>query len=206
MNVVLVDAYDSFVYTIDHYLRTLGLVTTVFRCDDPGLPDALAQRPAFLVLGPGPGRPEDAGYLHIVRTYQGTLPILGVCLGHQAIGMAFGGTVVQAAVCMHGKTSTVINDGQGVFAHTAGRPITAARYHSLVVSRKDLPDDLVVSAYASDDNQVMGIRHRHLPIEGVQFHPESIATDGGASIFASFIAGHVLATASRRRPINPIVP
>lgn len=206
MNVVLVDAYDSFVYTIDHYLRTLGLSTKVVRCDDPRLPDALARHPSFLVLGPGPGRPEDAGYLHIIRTYQGKLPILGVCLGHQAIGMAFGGSVVRAKVCMHGKTSTVINDGQGVFAHTAGRPITAARYHSLVVSRNGLPQDLVVSAYANDDNQVMGIRHRHLPIEGVQFHPESIATDGGALIFASFIAGHVPAAASLGRPTHPIVP
>lgn len=206
MNVVLVDAYDSFVYIIDHTLRTLGLTTTVLRCDDPSLPDALAQRPSFLVLGPGPGRPEDAGYLHIIRTYQGVLPILGVCLGHQAIGMAFGGSVVRAKVCMHGKTSTVINDGQGVFAHTAGRPVIAARYHSLVVSRNGLPDDLVVSAYASDDRQVMGIRHRYLPIEGVQFHPESIATDDGARIFASFIAGHVNVNASCEPPPNPILP
>lgn len=206
MNVVLVDAYDSFVYTIDHYLRTLGLTTTVLRRDDPRLHDALARRPAFLVLGPGPGRPEGAGYLQLLHAYQGKLPILGVCLGHQAIAMAFGGTVVRAQVCMHGKTSTVINDGLGVFTRTAGRPITAARYHSLVVSRNDLPDELIISGYASDDNQVMGIRHRTLPIEGVQFHPESIATDGGVSIFASFIDGHVPTTTSHRSPTNPIVP
>lgn len=191
MNVVLVDAYDSFVYTIDHYLRTLGLTTKVLRCDDQRLDSELARRPAFVVLGPGPGRAEEAGYLQIIRTFSGLVPILGVCLGHQAIGMAFGGQVVRADVCMHGKTSTVINDGLGVFKQTGGRPMTATRYHSLVVSRNGFPDDLVVSAYASDDQQVMGVRHRHLPIEGVQFHPESIATEGGPSIFSSFIDHHV---------------
>ena len=107
MNVVLVDAYDSFVYTIDHYLRTLGLSTTVLRFDDPRLDIALARRPAFIVLGPGPGRPEEAGYPQIIRKYHRVLPMLGICLGHQAIALAFGGHVVRADVCMHGKTSTV---------------------------------------------------------------------------------------------------
>lgn len=191
MNVVLVDAYDSFVYTIDIYLRTLGLSTKVLRCDAPFLERELDRRPDFLVLGPGPGRPEEAGYLRLIQRYQGRMPILGVCLGHQAIGMAFGGQIVRAESCMHGKTSIVINDGLGVFQRTEGRPMVATRYHSLVVSRQGLPDDVVITAHASDDHEIMGIRHRKLPIEGVQFHPESIATVQGASIFSSFIDGYV---------------
>lgn len=191
MNVILVDAYDSFIYIIDHYLRTLGLVTKVIRCDDPKLLSELASRPSFVVLGPGPGRPEEAGYLKIIDEYKGVMPIFGVCLGHQAIGMAFGGEIIRANTCMHGKTSSIINDGLGVFRKNKGKPLTATRYHSLVVSKKNLPADLIVSGYANDDHQIMGLRHRFMPIEGVQFHPESISTENGVSIFSSFIDEYV---------------
>lgn len=192
MNAILVDAYDSFVYTIDHYLRTLGIATKVVRCDDERLFFELASQPSFVVLGPGPGRPEEAGYLRIIERYKGVMPILGVCLGHQAIGMAFGGAIIRAEKCMHGKTSTIINDGLGVFRKIQGKPFTATRYHSLVVSKNNLPSDLIASAYSNDDRQIMGLRHRFLSIEGVQFHPESIATEDGVSIFSSFIDDYVL--------------
>ncbi|WP_182282879.1 anthranilate synthase component II [Comamonas testosteroni] len=194
MNVILVDAYDSFIYTIDHYLRTLGLVTKVMRCDDSELFSELTIRPSFVVLGPGPGRPEEAGYLQIIDQYKGVIPILGVCLGHQAIGMAFGGEIIRSNTCMHGKTSRIINDGLGVFRNNGGKPFAATRYHSLVVSEKNLPADLVVSGYANDDHQIMGLRHRFMPIEGVQFHPESIATKDGASIFSCFIEEYVFSS------------
>ncbi len=201
MNVILVDAYDSFIYTIDHYLRTLGLATKVMRCDDPDLFPQLTRRPAFVVLGPGPGRPEAAGYLEIINQYKGFIPILGVCLGHQAIGMAFGGTIIRANTCMHGKTSRVINDGLGVFKKNGGKPITATRYHSLVVSEENLPSDLVITGYADSDHQIMGLRHRVMSIEGVQFHPESIATEDGASIFSSFIDEYVSSKIATHRQI-----
>lgn len=194
MNVLLVDAYDSFVYIIDHHLRSLGLQTRVLRCDDPQLNQSLTLPTDFLVLGPGPGRPEEVGYPQLIHKLEGHLPILGVCLGHQAIGMAFGGKVVNANSCMHGKTSRVLNDGLGVFRKIERRPFLATRYHSLVVGHQDLSEDLVVSAYAEDDGHIMGLRHRHYPIEGVQFHPESITTEYGASIFTSFIDSYVWPT------------
>ncbi len=197
MNVLLVDAYDSFVYIIDLYLRSQGLRTRVLRCDDPSL-DSIAHQTGFVVLGPGPGRPEEAGYPRLIRKLEGRVPILGVCLGHQAIALAYGGRVVRANACMHGKTSTVINDGRGVFAALGRRPFRATRYHSLVANRDDLPDALTISAYAEDDHHVMGLRHRDYPIEGVQFHPESVATEHGASIFTSFVDSY-LTTASGRR-------
>ncbi|PCE30210.1 anthranilate synthase component II [Burkholderia ubonensis] len=186
MNVALVDAYDSFVYVIDLYLRTMGLQTRVLRCDDPRIDRLLAEPPSAVVLGPGPGRPEDAGYPQMIRALEGRVPVMGVCLGHQAIGLAYGGEVVRAGTCMHGKTSVVANDGTGVFAKTSGKPFSATRYHSLVIARDSVPDPLVVSAHALDDNEVMGVRHRRYPIEGVQFHPESISTENGMSIFSSF--------------------
>jgi len=193
MNAVLVDAYDSFVYIIDQYLMKLGVRTTVLRCDDVGLDAALDGDIDFVVLGPGPGRPEDARYPQLLSRLMGRTPVLGVCLGHQAIALAFGGTVERAAVCIHGKTSMVLNDGQGVYAHTGGRPFPATRYHSLVVRSDRLSDDLVITSRARDDGHVMGLRHRHMPIEGVQFHPESVCTEDGESIFASFVDSHVLA-------------
>lgn len=192
MNALLVDAYDSFVYIIDQYLQELKVRTRVLRCDDESLTDVLDDAWNFVVLGPGPGRPEEAGYPGLLRRLVGSVPVLGVCLGHQAIGLHFGGQVVRAKHCMHGKTSVVLHDGQGLYSHTNGRPFVATRYHSLVVQTEGLSDDLVVSARAREDGQVMGLRHRHLPVEGVQFHPESIGTDDGISIFDSFIQCHVL--------------
>lgn len=197
MKVVLVDAYDSFVHLIDQHLRAMGLKTSVIRCDDAALAQALAQPVDFVVLGPGPGRPEEADYPRLLKMLEGRVPVLGVCLGHQAIGLAYGGEVVGAGVCVHGKTSVMLNDGEGVFAHTGGRPFAATRYHSLVVRDEGLPDDLVVSARSRDDAHVMGLRHRRFAIEGVQFHPESIRTEGGASIFSSFIDQHVAGRAGR---------
>lgn len=192
MKAILVDAYDSFIYTIDHYLRTLGIATKVVRCDEERLFFELANKPSFVVLGPGPGRPEEAGYLRIIERYKGVVPILGVCLGHQAIGMAFGGEIVRAEKCMHGKISTIHSDGLGVFRGMQAKSFAATRYHSLVVSKENLPSDLIISARSTDDRQIMGLRHRIFSIEGVQFHPESIATEDGVSIFSSFIDEYVL--------------
>ncbi|KVM61289.1 hypothetical protein WJ58_05215 [Burkholderia ubonensis] len=202
MKVVLVDAYDSFVYVIDIYLRSIGLETHVMRYDDPAITRMLADPPKAVVLGPGPGRPEEARYPDMIRELEGRVPVLGVCLGHQAIGMAYGGRVVRAPVCMHGKTSVIANDGMGVFGKTSGKPFSATRYHSLVIARDSLPDELVSTAHSLDDHQVMGVRHRCFPVEGVQFHPESISTENGLSIFSSFFE-HYLGCASRERGAVP---
>ncbi|WAI84922.1 MULTISPECIES: anthranilate synthase component II [Achromobacter] len=191
MNVLLVDAYDSFVYLIDHHLRSLGLLTRVIRCDDPALNEALLYSPAFVVLGPGPGRPEKARYPELVRAAAGRVPILGVCLGHQGIAQAYGCNIVQAVTCMHGKTSSIVHDNQGVFGELTDTPFLATRYHSLVVDPRSVPPSLQVSAHAADDGHIMGLRHKSLPVEGVQFHPESICTQHGASIFTGFIRRHV---------------
>ncbi|WP_425260293.1 anthranilate synthase component II [Rubrivivax sp. RP6-9] len=192
MKALLIDAYDSFVFIIEQYLRSLALETLVLRCDDPSLDLAIdSARPDFIVLGPGPGRPEEAGYPQLIQRCKGRLPLLGVCLGHQAIGMAFGGTVVRAANCMHGKTSLILHDGHGVFTHTGGRALWATRYHSLIVDPAGLGSDIAVTARSCEDGYVMGLRHRQLPIEGVQFHPESVSTEGGLQIFHSFISSHV---------------
>lgn len=193
MKALLIDAYDSFVFIIEQYLRTLNLQTQVLRCDAPDIQTRIGSGSwDLIVLGPGPGRPESAGYLQLIEQCRGNLPLLGVCLGHQAIGQAFGGAVVRARNCMHGKTSSILNDGAGVFAHTGGRPIRATRYHSLVVESEGLHRDVIVTARSRDDGYVMGLRHASLPIEGVQFHPESITTEDGLSIFRSFIVTHVL--------------
>jgi anthranilate synthase component II len=196
MKALLIDAYDSFVFIIEQYLRALDLQTLVLRCDDPKLDGAIeTARPDFIVLGPGPGRPEEAGYPQLIQRCKGRLPLLGVCPGHQAIGLAFGASVVRAANCMHGKTSLILHDGQGVFTHTGGRPLWATRYHSLIVDPASLHKEMSVTARSCDDGYVMGLRHRQLPIEGVQFHPESVSTEGGLQIFRSFISCHV-----QRRP------
>lgn len=192
MKALLIDAYDSFVFIIEQYLRVLKLHTRVLRCDDARIPAMIESAwPDFIVLGPGPGRPEDAGYPGLIQASKGRLPLLGVCLGHQAIGMAFGGEVVCAERCMHGKTSLILHDGAGVFSHTGGRPLRATRYHSLIVDPARLSGGLGVTARSCDDGYVMGLRHATLPIEGVQFHPESVGTEGGLQIFRSFIATHV---------------
>ncbi|KPX24228.1 anthranilate synthase component II [Pseudomonas syringae group genomosp. 3] len=192
MKVFLIDAYDSFVFIISQYLEQLGLETHVERNDVPDLIKKIeAYAPDFCVLGPGPGHPQDAGYSELIQHFKGSLPILGVCLGHQAIGLAFGGAVIRADHVMHGKISTIKNDGRGVYAHTDKRSIQATRYHSLIISDEGLPDVLEVTSTSTDDGYIMGVRHLGYPIEGVQFHPESIMTEDGVEIFRSFIEQYV---------------
>lgn len=188
MKVFLIDSYDSFVFIISQYLEQLGLETRVERNDAPNLIKHIEDYgPDFCVLGPGPGHPQNAGYVEIIRHFKGRIPLLGVCLGHQAIGLAFGGDVIRAAHVMHGKVSTICNDGLGVYSHTGTNPIKATRYHSLIIDDKSFPSCLAVTSTSEDDGYIMGVRHRDLPIEGVQFHPESILTEGGLEIFKSFI-------------------
>ncbi|AZE82786.1 Anthranilate synthase, amidotransferase component [Pseudomonas orientalis] len=191
MKVFLIDAYDSFVFIISQYLEQLGLETHVERNDVPNLIERIeAYAPDFCVLGPGPGHPQDAGYIEVIQHFKGSLPILGVCLGHQAIGLAFGGSVIRASHVMHGKISTIDNDGRGVYNRTEGRSIKATRYHSLIIDNRGLPGELAVTSTSTDDGYIMGVRHADYPIEGVQFHPESILTEDGLGIFKSFIEQH----------------
>ncbi|WP_018635046.1 anthranilate synthase component II [Parafrankia elaeagni] len=189
MTVFVVDAYDSFVHIIVEYLGALGADTAVVR-SGTHTPDGLAsRRPSALVLGPGPGHPADSGHVELVNRFAGELPVLGVCLGHQAIALAFGGGVHLADNLMHGRTSTISHDGAGVFAGLSDR-LTVTRYHSIVVA-EPLPAGLVATARSTDDGHIMGLRHRDLPIEGLQFHPESIATPDGSVMLANFLAAAV---------------
>ncbi|GIG90422.1 anthranilate synthase component II [Plantactinospora endophytica] len=185
MNVLLVDAYDSFVHIIRQYLRDLGVAVETVRSGTVPAPDLLARAPDAVVLGPGPGHPAESGHIELVRLFAGRAPILGVCLGHQAVALAFGGQIRIADRLMHGRTSPVRHDGRGVFRGLAPE-LVATRYHSLVVE-EPVPDPLEVTAHSADDGYVMGLRHRHLPIEGVQFHPESITTAGGMRLLANFL-------------------
>jgi anthranilate synthase/aminodeoxychorismate synthase-like glutamine amidotransferase len=185
--ILVIDNYDSFTYNLVQYLGELGTMPIVRRNNEITLDEIAALAPAQIVISPGPGRPEQAGItLEVIKRFGPSIPLLGVCLGHQAIGMAFGGSVVRAAAPMHGKTSTIRHDGKGVFAGIAS-PFTVARYHSLVVERKDLPDVLEISAQTEDDGTVMALRHRQLPIHGVQFHPESILTREGTHLLRNFL-------------------
>jgi anthranilate synthase/aminodeoxychorismate synthase-like glutamine amidotransferase len=196
--VLVIDNYDSFVYNLVQYLGELGAEPVVHRNDAISLADVPAINPDGVLISPGPGRPEDAGIsTPLVTAVAGRVPILGVCLGHQCIAQAFGGEVVPAPVLMHGKTSMVRHDGRGVLAGLAD-PFQATRYHSLVVSPENLPDTLVVTA-TSEDGTVMGVRHRALPAEGVQFHPESILTDDGHRLLANWLmqCGQATTTSSR---------
>ncbi|MFD9128876.1 anthranilate synthase component II [Kitasatospora sp. NPDC059571] len=187
MKVLLVDAYDSFSHIIDQYLRSLGARTTVVRSRTRTPAQLVAQAPDAVVLGPGPGHPADSGHVELVHAFAAErIPLLGVCLGHQAIGLAYGGRVSVAPRPKHGKTSPVDHDGAGVFATAAPGPLTVTRYHSLVVD-EPLPAELRLTARALDDGTVMGLRHTELPVEGVQFHPESITTQGGERLFAAFL-------------------
>ncbi len=187
--VIVIDNYDSFTYNLVQYLGELGAEPRVIRNDAGTVEDVVAMRPDRIVISPGPGRPEDAGMtMDIIRRLGQTTPILGVCLGHQAIGAVFGGSVIRATVPMHGKTSIIEHDGQGVFRGIAG-PFVASRYHSLVVADAGLPADLVVSARTREDNTIMGLRHRGWPVHGVQFHPESILTSEGKTILRNFLEG-----------------
>ena len=185
MRVLLLDNYDSFTYNLAQYLGELGHAPMVHRNDEIALDGVDALAPDRIVISPGPGRPEDAGIsVDVIRRYGSRIPVLGVCLGHQAIGYAFGGDVVRAPVLMHGKVSTVKHDGRGIFSGVT-QPFVAGRYHSLVVA-DPVPGALEISA-RTDDGVVMGLRHREFPIHGVQFHPESVLTGEGRKILRNFL-------------------
>src|SRR6059058_5622110 len=174
--ILVIDNYDSFTYNLVQYLGELGADIKVMRNDAVTLEEVAAAKPSRIVISPGPGRPEQAGVtMQVIRELGRTTPILGVCLGHQAIGAVFGGSVVRASVPMHGKTSTIEHNGRGVFSGLTA-PFLASRYHSLVVADAGFPADLEVTARTQEDGTIMGLRHRSLPIHGVQFHPESILT------------------------------
>ena len=183
---LLIDNYDSFTYNLVQYFGELECEVSVFRNDAIGLDEIAAMAPDRIVISPGPCTPNEAGIsLDLIREFAPRIPILGVCLGHQAIGQAFGGQVVRPRVPMHGKVSTVFHDGKGVFAGLPN-PVEATRYHSLVIDRRSVPDCLEVSAKTWDD-EIMGLRHRDFPCEGVQFHPESILTPQGKDLLRNFL-------------------
>jgi anthranilate synthase component 2 len=184
--ILVVDNYDSFTYNLVHYLAELGAPTRVIRNDALSVEEALALRPEAILLSPGPCTPNEAGIcLELLASAPADLPILGVCLGHQAIGQAFGGEVIRAKTLMHGKTSPIHHKGDGVFAGLRDG-FTAARYHSLAVLSEPLPPVLEVTAW-TDDGEIMGLKHKDRPVYGVQFHPESIATEGGHQLLANFL-------------------
>jgi anthranilate synthase component 2 len=184
--ILVIDNYDSFTYNLVQYLGELGARLRVVRNDALDVDGVARLAPERIVVSPGPGTPDQAGVsLDVIRRLGPTMPILGVCLGHQAIGQAFGATVARARAQMHGKTSHIRHDGRGVFAGLSN-PFVATRYHSLVVLPNTVPDDLEVTARA-EDGEVMGLRHRRHPIEGVQFHPESILTVEGKRLLANFL-------------------
>jgi anthranilate synthase component 2 len=186
MRVTLIDNYDSFTFNLVHYFGELGAEVSVWRNDEIGVDDALAARPDAIVLSPGPCTPNEAGIcLDLIRAASGTTPILGVCLGHQAIGQAFGGTVKRAPAPMHGKVSRISHNARGLFRGLNG-PFKATRYHSLIIEREGAPAALEVSA-ESDDGLIMAVAHRALPIHGVQFHPESIESEHGHAVLRNFL-------------------
>ena len=189
--VLMLDNYDSFTYNVVQYLGELGANVKVVRNDELSVAQIEALNPERIVVSPGPCTPNEAGVsLELIRHFAGKLPILGVCLGHQSIGQAFGGDVVRARQVMHGKTSPVFHEDTGVFAGL-NNPLTVTRYHSLVVKLETLPDCLEVTAWTRNDDgsvdEIMGLRHKTLNVEGVQFHPESILTEQGHELFANFL-------------------
>ena len=184
--ILMLDNYDSFTYNLVQYLGELGAAVRVVRNDEMTIAQIEALAPAKIVISPGPCSPNEAGVsLEVIRTFAGRIPILGVCLGHQAIGQAFGGAVVHAKELMHGKTSPVTHTGEGVFAGLP-TPFTATRYHSLAVERSSLPAELAVTAW-TDDGEIMGLAHTRFDVEGVQFHPESILTEHGHRMLGNFL-------------------
>lgn len=191
---LMIDNYDSFTYNLVQYFGELGAEVVVHRNDQITVDDVAALKPRHIVLSPGPCTPDDAGIcLELIERLKGQFPILGVCLGHQAIGQAFGGTVVRARQVMHGKTSAVVHNSHGVFRDLPS-PYTATRYHSLIVDRVGLPDCFETTAWTVTDDgaidEIMGIRHKTLPIEGVQFHPESILTEHGHALLKNFMEAY----------------
>ena len=186
--ILMIDNYDSFTYNLVQYLGEIGAEVAVFRNDEISIQEIEAMQPSQIVVSPGPCAPDQAGVsLEAIARFAGRIPILGVCLGHQAIGQAFGGRVVRAGTVMHGKTSRIRHDGQGVFSRIPD-DFVATRYHSLAVERATLPDSLAVSA-ESEDGEIMGLRHRAMPVEGVQFHPEALLTEHGRQMLQNFIQG-----------------
>ncbi len=185
--ILVIDNYDSFTYNLVQYLGELGTTPFVRRNDEITVDEIASLKPERIVISPGPGRPEQAGItLDVIKRFGPTTPLLGVCLGHQAIGMAFGGEVVRANVPMHGKTSSISHDGRGVFKDIAS-PLNVARYHSLIVDRQGWPADLEVAAEVDNEGTVMALRHRTFPVHGVQFHPESIMTREGQHLLRNFL-------------------
>jgi anthranilate synthase/aminodeoxychorismate synthase-like glutamine amidotransferase len=187
MTVLLIDNYDSCTYNLYQYLGELGATVEVVRNDQVTLEDIDEMRPGHIIISPGPGNPDDAGISKdVIRRFGATTPILGVCLGHQCIGEVYGGIIEGAGEILHGKVSRITHDGKGVFAGIDS-PIEATRYHSLAIRPDSLPAELEVSAH-SESGVIMGVRHRTLPVEGVQFHPESILTPSGHAILKNFLA------------------
>jgi anthranilate synthase component 2 len=192
--ILMIDNYDSFTYNLVQYLGELGADVQTHRNDQITVKEVARLAPSHIVLSPGPCTPNEAGIcLELIRELAGKVPILGVCLGHQSIGQAFGGKVVRAREVMHGKTSAIHHGGQGVFRQLPA-PFTATRYHSLIVADDGFPDDLEVTAWTQRDGgaraEVMGLKHRTLPLEGVQFHPESILTEHGHDLLRNFLEGY----------------
>jgi anthranilate synthase/aminodeoxychorismate synthase-like glutamine amidotransferase len=189
--VFVLDNYDSFTYNLVQYLGELGAEVVVRRNDQVTVAQVEAMRPERILLSPGPCTPQEAGIsIELVRHFAGKVPVLGVCLGHQAVGAAFGGEIVRARKLMHGKTSAVLHDNKTIFQGLA-QPMTATRYHSLIVEEKNLPKELEVSAYTTESDGsrvIMGLRHRRFPVEGVQFHPESVLTGEGKRLMGNFLA------------------
>ncbi len=186
---VMIDNYDSFTFNLVQYFGQLKVEVGVWRNDQINLPQLKQINPTHIVISPGPGSPDQAGIsLDVISKLAGRIPILGVCLGHQAIGQAFGGRVVNAGRLMHGKTSLIYHDGGGIYKGIPS-PFQATRYHSLMVSNENLPSCLAVSAWTSE-GEIMGLRHKELPVEGVQFHPESILTEHGLDLLRNFINNH----------------
>ena len=185
--ILLLDNYDSFTYNLAQYLGELGCQVEVHRNDRISVEQIARRKPERIVISPGPCTPQEAGIsVEMVQKLAGKIPILGVCLGHQAIGAAFGGKIIRAPKLFHGKTSQIRHDGTGVFRGLPN-PFTATRYHSLIVERKSLPADLQVTA-ETDDDIIMGMQHKHYPLMGVQFHPESVLTDSGKQLLKNFLS------------------
>ena len=185
--ILLIDNYDSFTYNLAQFLGQLGETLEVHRNDQITLAQIAAKKPARIVISPGPGTPKNSGIcLDLIREFAGEIPILGVCLGHQAIGEAFGGRVVRAPKIMHGKTSRIHHDGRTIFSRLP-QDFAATRYHSLIVERKSVPRSLEISA-RTDDGTIMGLRNRKMRLEGVQFHPESVLTDVGLQLLRNFLS------------------
>ena len=183
---LMIDNYDSFTYNLVQYLSEIGQEVKVYRNDKITIEEVNKLNPKYIVISPGPCTPNEAGIsLELINSFKGKVPILGVCLGHQSIGQAFGGKIIHAQTIMHGKTSQIFHENTGVFNRIKS-PFTATRYHSLVIDKESLPDCFDITAW-TDDNEIMGIKHKDLPIEGVQFHPESILSEYGHDLLKNFL-------------------